>query len=197
MSFGSGHYSWIIGAGVIALVAFLLYRRGRRLIGHQRLMEGRLKRRVVLFIVAIVLLLVTYAHQPHAEIAYAAAAVGFFAGLAVALIALRFTQMGRDERGIWYVPNLYLGIGLVALLVGRFLYEYFVLFPEVKKQVAAAAAQGASGAPVMIPPEPILHGVFFLVLGYYAVYNLGILVRAHRDRHLLAPEPEDGGTSNG
>ena len=197
MSFGSGHYSWLIGTVVIALVAFLLYRRGRRLIGHQRLMEGRLKRRVVLFFVVIGLLLAAYARHPSSGIAYAAAAAGFAAGLVVALIALRYTQMGRDERGIWYVPNLYLGIGLVALLVARFVYEYFVLLPQFKKQVAAAAAHGAHGAPIVFQPEPVFHGVLFLVLGYYLVYYLGILIRAHRDRHLLTPGPEDGGTPNG
>lgn len=188
-----GHYSWAAIVAVVALLAFVLYRRGKRLIGHQRFHERRLTIRVIIFAAVGVLLLVTYAHRIDPVLEYGSAAGGFAVGLIVALIALRFTQMGRDEDGVWYVPNLYLGIGLIALLLARFVYEYFVMFPQIRKQVEEASAQGAAAAhSVAFTPQPILHGILFLVLGYYVAYYLGILVRARREGHLHA----EGGGSN-
>ena len=196
MAPGSGHYSWTLIAAAVAVLAFLLYRRGRRLIGHQRFHQRRLVIRVVLFGVVTVLLLVSFTGRPAPGLAYASAAAGFAIGLLVALVALRFTQMGRDENGVWYVPNLYLGMGLVSLLVARFIYEYFVIFPQVRKQIQAAAAHGGAGVhPAVFTPQPVLHGVLFLVLGYYVTYYLGILIRARREGHLLAPDAGSDGES--
>jgi O-antigen/teichoic acid export membrane protein len=182
-----GHYSWIIIVAVVALVAFVMYRRGRRLIGHQRFHERRIVTRAIVLVALSVYLAVMYARRGDPMLAYASAACGFAVGLVIALISLRFTRMGVDERGVWYVPNLFLGIGLIAVLVGRFVYEYFVLFPQIKKQMAAAGAQGASAAhAVALGPQPVLHGILFLVLGYYVIYYAGVLVRARREGHLEA-----------
>lgn len=187
----SGHYSWIAIVAVVAVVALLLYRRGRRLIGHQRFHERRITFRVVFLAVVSVFLLVTYARRADPVLEYASVAGGFLVGLMIALVALRFTQMGRDEGGVWYVPNMYLGIGLIALLIARFAYEYFVLFPQLKKQMVAAAAHGATAT---LPSQPVLHGILFLVLGYYVIYYLGILIRARREGHLKAAGQGSGGT---
>lgn len=184
MTPGSGHYSWIAIVAIVAALALILYRRGRRLIGHQRFHERRILARIVIIAVLSVLLLVSYAQRAAPTLEYASAAGGFAAGLVLALVALRFTQMGSDEGGVWYVPNLYLGLGLVALLVGRFVYEYFVIFPQIRKQIEAASAQGAAAHPAAFGPEPVLHGILFLVLGYYVVYYLGIVIRARREGHL-------------
>ncbi|MGA7966318.1 MAG: hypothetical protein WCB49_10585 [Gammaproteobacteria bacterium] len=189
-----GHYGWGAIVAVVAIVALLLYRRGRRLIGHQRFNERRLIIRVVIFAVLCVLLLVSYAHRMDPMLEYGSSAGGFAGGVIVALIALRFTQMGRDEYGVWYVPNLYLGIGLIALLLARFAYEYFVMFPQIQKQMEAASAQGAAAVhSIAFAPQPILHGILSLVLGYYVAYYLGILVKARREGHLRVA----GGGSNG
>lgn len=178
----SGHYSWIAIVAIVAVVAFILYRRGRRLIGHQRFHQRRIAFRAVILAVVGVLLLVQYAHRSDPMLEYASTAGGAFVGLVIGLLALRFTQMGRDENGVWYVPNLYLGIGLIALLIARFVYEYVVIFPQLKKQMAAAAA--AHGTVPALPAQPVLHGILFLVIGYYVSYYLGLLVRARREGHL-------------
>lgn len=194
MTSGFGHYGWAIIVFVVAFLAFVLYRRGKRLIGHQRYQERRMVMRMLLFGVLIVFLLVTYAHRPDPLLGYGSAGVGFALGVVIALLALRFTQMGRDEDGVWYVPNTYLGIGLIALLVGRFVYEYFVIFPRIRKEAQAAAAQASAhpNAPVAMhlsaTSQPILHAVLFIVLGYYLAYYLGILMRARG----MEQEPSGG-----
>ena len=183
----SGHYQWIAIVAAVAVVAFILYRRGRRLIGHQRFHQRRITFRAVILAVVAVLLLVQYAQRADPMLEYASTAGGALVGFAIGFVALRFTQMGRDENGVWYVPNMYLGIGLVALLIARFVYEYFVMFPQIRKQMEEASAQGAAAAhSIAFAPQPISHGILFLVLGYYVAYYLGILVRARREGHLHA-----------
>lgn len=185
MTSGAGHYSWAIIVAIVALLAFVLYRRGKRLIGHQRYNERRTLIRTVIFGVLILFVLASYARLPDLMLQYGSAAGGFVLGIIVALLALRYTQMGRDEKGVWYVPNLYLGIGLLALLVGRFVYEYIVISPQIKKaaeiaQQASAHAGAPSTMPVSITTQPVLHAILFLVLGYYLLYYIGIVLRARR-----------------
>ena len=177
----SGHYSWLAIVVIVAVLALLLYRRGRRLIGHQRFNERRIIFRIVLLAALSVFLLVTYGQHGAPMVEYAGSAGGFLVGLVIALVALRFTQMGRDEGGVWYVPNLYLGIGLLALLVARYVYEYVVIFPQIKKEMTAAAARGTVQA---LPSLPVLHGILFMVLGYYMIYYLSLVIRARREGHL-------------
>ncbi len=180
MAFDFGHYGWAIIVVVVLLLAFVLYRRGKRLIGHQRFNERRTLVRTVIMGVLILLVLASYLHLPDPVLQYGSAAAGFVLGVVVALLALHYTQMGRDKKGVWYVPNLYLGIGLIALLVARFVYEYMVVFPQIRHQVQMAVEQKGA-VPMSIASQPILHAVLFLVLGYYLLYYAGIILRS---RHM-------------
>lgn len=177
MTAGFSHHGWIWILGLAALLAFALYRRGRRMIGHQRYMENRIRLRIGVIAILTVVAVIPLVQRGHAAVELGSAAAGFAAGIVIAVAALRFTQMGRDGNGLWYVPNVYLGVGLIALLVARFGYEYFVVFPQIRI-AAAAAVHGAPPPPV--PAQPMLHGMLFLVLGYYIVYYSGIIVRARR-----------------
>ncbi len=180
MAFDFGHYGWAIIVVVVLLLAFVLYRRGKRLIGLQRFNERRTLVRTVIMGVLILLVLASYLHLPDPVLQYGSAAAGFVLGVVVALPALHYTQMGRDKKGVWYVPNLYLGIGLIALLVARFVYEYMVVFPQIRHQVQMAVEQKGA-VPMSIASQPILHAVLFLVLGYYLLYYAGIILRS---RHM-------------
>jgi hypothetical protein len=185
MAFDFGRYGWAIIVVVVMLLAFVLYRRGKRLIGHQRFNERRTLVRVVIMGALILFVLASYIHFPDPMLQYGSAAVGFVLGVIVALPALHYTQMGRDGKGVWYVPNLYLGIGLIALLVARFVYEYMVIFPQVRHQVQMVVEQQGA-VPMSVASQPILHAVLFLVLGYYLLYYVGIILRS---RHMESESP--------
>lgn len=171
-----GHYGWVWLVALAAVLVLALVWRGRRLVGHQRFSAKRIGIRTGIIAVLAALVLVQLARLPDAAFEYAGAAAGLAIGAAIAAVALRLTRMGSDDAGLWYVPNLYLGIGLIALLVARFAYEYLYLFPQMRRE-AAAAAQGATPE---LAGQPIFHGILFLVLGYYLVYYAGILLRARR-----------------
>ena len=188
MTSGFGHYGWAIIVVVVMLLAFVLYRRGKRLIGYQRFNERRTLVRTLIMGALILFVLASYIHLPDPMLQYGSAAAGFVLGALVALPALRYTQMGRDEKGVWYVPNLYLGIGLIALLIARFIYEYVVIFPQIRHQVQTAVEQKGA-VPMSIASQPILHAVLFLVLGYYLLYYAGILLRS---RHMESESPTPG-----
>jgi hypothetical protein len=177
----SSHYSWIVIVAIVALLAFVFYRRGRRLIGHQRFNQRRITLRAGLLGALLIYLVVIYTLRGNPALVAIAAAGGFVAGLIVAWVSLRCTKMGVDEHGVWYVPNLFLGIGLIAVLVGRFVYEYVVIYPRIEKQMVAAAHGGEAGQVVQLGSQPILHGILFLVLGYYIIYYAGLLLRERRE----------------
>ncbi len=186
MRSGFGHYDWIWIIVFVAIVVFA-YLRGRRLIGRQRYVEKRMWMRTVIFAIVTIVAVIPLFQQGHIFTAVGSAAAGFAVGVVVGLFALRFTHMGRGARGLWYVPNLYLGVGLIALLVARFVYEYVVILPQIKRETVAVAAH--AGAPLTIAPHPMLQGVLFLVLGYYLVYYGGIL---HRGRRMQASMTASG-----
>lgn len=186
-SFGHGGWIWLLALAVLLGIA--LYWRGRRMIGRQRYQENRILLRVGLIAALTIIAVIPLFRQPHVAEAVGAASAGFVVGIVIAVAALRFTLMGRNEAGVWYVPNLYLGIGLIALLVARFAYEYVVLLPQVRRQMAAAA-QGVT--PHAVTVGPMLHGVLFLVLGYYFCYYAGVILRARRLPEAAAPSAAEG-----
>lgn len=177
MTSSINHGGWIWILALVAVVGFALYRRGRRLVGRQRYRENRVLVRVIIIGVVVVIAVVPLFHQKAVAESLGSAVAGFLVGAIIAVLALRFTRMERDENGVWYVPNLYLGIGLIALLIARFAYEYVVLLPQVRRQMALAA-HGVTLQVVTV--SPMLHAVLFLVLGYYIVYYGGVVLRARR-----------------
>lgn len=175
MSFS--HYTWIWIVAFVLLLAFVLWRRGRRMIGRQRFSERRTRMRSILFLIFTALLAWIYVRHGYPAVFYLSLVVGFVVGAIIAAFALRFTRMGRDERGVWYTPNIYLGTGLIVLLVGRYVYEYFVILPRVQERMQTAA-QGVQHTPVLY--HPVLYGLLFVVLGYYVVYYGGLLYKVKR-----------------
>lgn len=181
---GFGHYGWLWLVAFAAIMIFALYRRGRRLIGRQRYSRRRVLVRTVVLAAAVLLITYSYLRQSGQLETWASVAAGFAVGVVIALVALRFTGMGRDERGIWYIPNLYLGIGLIALLVARYVYEYVVILPQARQASAAAAMPASTG----LATTAVLHGLLFVVLGYYLCHYLGIYLRARRLEAEVSPD---------
>lgn len=176
MNFGNSAWIWLPALAAIFILIF--YRRARRLIGHQCYRERRMRRRIVFLSIILIIALGSLIQGEHLATGLGSAALGLALGVLIAGVALRITQMGDDEQGVWYVPNRYLGIALLLLLVARYTYEYVEISPQIRQAILIASQNPQ--ARVVVPAQPILHAVLFLVLGYYLSYYGGIALRARR-----------------
>ncbi len=156
--------------GITLLVAFILYRRIRRVIGRQRVRTTRLWIRVGIFTILGGVILFFGAGSLNNWIG---AGLGGVLGVAIAYYALRHTAFESTPDGFFYVPNLYIGLGLSALLIGRLAYRF----------LGATLLQSAAAPDQPPPRNPFAHtfdnpftiGLFFVTAGYYVCYYVGIL----------------------
>lgn len=173
-----------------ALIAFRLYRRFRSHVGPQKVQPRRMTLRVVfLGVVTALLLLSPIGNNARLEML---AAVGLGAGLA--WYGLRLTSF--QHRGVdrYYIPNIYIGLALTTLFVLRLAYRIVTVYPQMQRmeQGGAGMAQfGPFAVPVMHTPQSALTlASFALVLGYYAVYYWGVILRSRNAPPVMSPMPD-------
>ena len=162
---------------IAALIAFGLYRRMRRNIGRQRVTPKRFVLRIcVLSIVGVVLFVSLLSAFKVFELAEVF--VGLVAGAVVAFIGIRLTKFGTDEDGPYYVPNRYLGLAVLALLIGRIAYS--ILRASVGQGFGpASVATGQNPqAAFQNAYDPVSSALLFIFIGYYVVYYIGVLLRS-------------------
>lgn len=157
------------GLAVLAVLG-LYYRRFRRLFGRQRVQPARMKARVGLLLVAAALLLLRGSMQPAIGLALAAGGAG---GVALAVLGLRLTRFESTPQGRFYTPHGGIGLALSALLLGRLVYRFVVIYPSLQ------AAHGAGGDMlVAFQRSPLTSALFGLLIGYYVAYGIGVLLRS-------------------
>ncbi len=165
-----------------ALVLFSLYRRFRRLVGRQKLQSKRMIFRiVVLSIVCVVLLFSPFLTTK----GLVAAAVGAVVGMALAFYALGNTRFESTPEGKYYTPNLYIGLTVSALFIGRLLYRFIALYPAMSGAIKHSDPNALTG----YEHSPLTLGLFFLLAGYYISYYAGILKKS---RTLRSDDGENG-----
>ncbi len=164
------HDSYVYAA-MAALILFALYRRFRRLFGRQPLQTTRIRFRIG--ILALLTAMLALRGLRGTEIALAGIG-GFAFGAAFAwLVGLRLTRFESTPRGVFYTPNGYVGIALSALLLGRLVYRFVVLYPSL--QAAHADGGDPFGA---FQKSPLTAALFGVVIGYYLAYYIGLLLRS-------------------
>ena len=147
-----------------ALIAFMLYRRVRSHIGRQAFSPRRAWVRMVLLSIICLLFLGRHVSDP---VWAAAAAAGATLGIGLGLYALRHTQFEITASGSFYTPNLYIGLGVTALLLGRIAFRVLAL----------QGLREGGGAPMGAMQSPGTLGVYFILAGYYVSYYAGLLKR--------------------
>lgn len=178
---------------VAALVIWGIYRRTRRSFGRQRVDASRMWGRLAILAVVTGFVVVASAHEVHTlEGLLGGAACGAVLGY----VGLRYTQFEVTSEGRFYTPHTYIGIAVMALFAGRILYRLLRLY--------GGALPGAPGgadfaAPSMAGPNPpgnyaahlgpLTLAFFGALVGYYAVYYLGVLGRT---RSPAVAEPASG-----
>lgn len=175
----SGHAPALLTVLITGLVLWRMYSRMRRSLGRQQLTPTRPRVLVVLYPLIAALLAWGARTQP---LALAALAGGLAAGAGLGLYGLKVTRFEATPEGLHYTPSSPIGVGLLLLLVGRFIYR-----------LAVAPSYGAPGG-VAGPPAltPLTMLAIAPVLGYYATYYIGLLrwrTQVLESRSALAQPP--------
>ena len=148
---------------VVALVAWRVYSRIRRVIGRQRLSAVRPWITVVVFpLVAVLVLLTSIVHPLTGVALMAGAAVGICLGL----LGTRLTRFEVTPAGLFYTPNAHLGIALSLLLVLRLGYRFVML---------QLGGQGIDPQSMQLGSSPLTMAIFGTLVGYYVTYAIGLL----------------------
>ncbi|HET7394965.1 MAG TPA: DUF1453 domain-containing protein [Gammaproteobacteria bacterium] len=160
-----------------AVVLFILYRRFRRNIGRQRLRPTAMWIRVGILSLVCVLLL---ASPFRTGMSIVAAAVGIVIGIGLGFYALAHTRFETTPEGRFYTPNGYIGMGVTALLIGRLIYRFTVVYPVIH----SAAQQAAQDPQLQASPfaayqrSPLTLGIYFLLAGYYICYYVSVILKS-------------------
>jgi hypothetical protein len=165
------------GLGFAALVLFIcwrLYRRYRSHIGPQKVRPLRMSLRVTVFSVFAVLILLSPIGLLGREIVGVAIALGGMLGW----ISLSQTHFETRDGRRWYTPNIYIGLGVTALLAARVIYRLVMIYPQIQSGAVppGAGPLGPLGGTQSLPTL----AVFSVVIGYYAVYYGGVLLRSRQ-----------------
>lgn len=152
---------------LLPLMAFGIYRRVRRNLGAQLLRPKNLKFRIGLFGLAALMLLMVCIQ----EIPLAACVIGgILGGVALGAYSLHLTRFETRADGVYYTPNLFLGLALSALVLARVGYRLIMLWSQ---------ANGAQPAPTGPQLSPLTFALIALLVGYYLAYSIGILRHPH------------------
>ena len=156
---------------LILLIAWRVVRRVRRMVGRQKLSAVRPWVTVVLFpTLAVLLALAALVHPER----LAWLATGLAAGAALGVWGMNLTRFESTPQGVYYTPNLHLGIALSLLLIGRVLFR-FVQVLSIADAMPGAAMTSFGGPEFVRSPSTL--GIFGLLAGYYTAYAVGLLRR--------------------
>ena len=167
---------------LLPLLAWRVYARFRRMVGRQRL--SSIRPWVTLAIFPTLVLLLGFAAYSHPERLWWLAA-GLSLGSLLGVFGLRKTQFEPTPQGLFYTPNVHLGIALSLLFVARILYrvvQVYAFEPAVPHGMGDFAR------------SPLTLAVFGLLAGYYIAYAVGLIrwrfrvLRAKRQREALKPD---------
>jgi hypothetical protein len=165
---------------LVALVAWRLYSRMRRMVGRQRLSPLRPWLTVALFpLLAALVLFGTLAAPGANPLVAAGLCGGVVAGIALGLYGTRLTRFEATPAGLFYTPNAHLGIALSLLLVARLGYRF--LMPYL-------SGQPVDMRQMQLHSSPLTLAIFGMLAGYYVTYAIGLL----RWRAGIRHEPEAG-----
>lgn len=165
----------IVPALAAPLIVWRIYARTRRSFGRQPIRPKRMWTRVVILGVLSLLLACQGFLDPWLAVGLGC---GLLGGAVLGSVALKLTRFEIDGTHDCYFPNVWIGLGLTALLLGRLIYRFMVVWPAM-----AHATDGGFGNP---PRSPLTLVILGLLFGYYIAYYAGLLLH---HRRVLANQP--------
>jgi hypothetical protein len=168
---------------IIALIAWRMKSRMRRLIGRQRLSRVRPWVTIVIFPLLIAMLSFAALRQQHLGLYLAS---GVLVGIGLGVLGLRLTRFEVTTEGLFYTPSAHLGVALSALLVARIAYRFAVGgFPD----------PGADSAPPGAGLTPLTLLLIGTLAGYYTSYAIGLIRWSVRSRDLPGSQSAGSGAA--
>ena len=177
-----GNPSMLVTVLIVALVAWRLYARSRRLIGRQRLSKWRPWVTVTLLPLLFVIFGVLSRHQPPALWALGGGAI---AGIGLGILGLKLTRFETTPDGPSYTPSAHLGIALSTILVLRIGYRFI--------QSSQSANIGAP--PPSYSSSPLTLLIFGALALYYVTNAVGLIRWSQRlasNANPTQPAPAEG-----
>lgn len=165
-----------------AFFIFMLYRRARRHIGAQEVMPRRMKLRLLILTLVGALFLVSGLHAPSLLEADGA---GLLAGALLAVAGLKMTRFEWRDEKLYYVPNLYVGLLVIAIILGRVVYKINLLYGASHGFADPQALQAVQHNQAALH-SPVTLAVLMTLVGYYLIYYGGVLLRS---RDHAEPDP--------
>lgn len=170
------HFSPTVIALFVAFFGFMLYRRYRRTVGRQPLVPRRLMFQVGLLAVAVLLFLIPSLSRPAAA---AAALAGLVGGGLIGLVGLRLTRFERTTDRDYYTPNTYLGLAVFGIFLARLAYNFTRVSAQI--QTLPPGGHAPPGDLSSLTASPLTTALLLMVLGYYLVYEGGLLLWVRRN----------------
>ncbi|MBD8898604.1 DUF1453 domain-containing protein [Rhodanobacter sp. DHG33] len=164
---------------IVPLIALMIWRRISRNFGRQPIRRKRMIARIAIFAVIGALLMLTGLHDIRLAEGLLGGAV---IGAALGFVGLRLTRFETDPvKGDCYVPNPWIGAVLTALLLGRLVWRFMALAPQMQQaQALAASAPPGTDVSMGYQASPLTLLMVGLLVGYYIVYFAGLLVHHKR-----------------
>lgn len=162
----------LVTIAIIALIAWRMQSRVRRMIGRQRLSPVRPWITLVIFPLLVAMLAYAALQQPLQNLV-AYLAVGIVVGIGLGVFGVRLTRFEVTAEGRFYTPSAHLGVALSALLACRIAYRFAV--GGFSDPGAGSASAGASLTPLTL----LLIGT---LAGYYTTYAVGLIRWSLRNR---------------
>jgi hypothetical protein len=156
--------STIIFLVLIPLLAWRMYTRFKRMVGRQRLSGVRPWATLIIF--PLIILMLGAGTLAHPEGLWVLAA-GLIAGALLGLFGIAKTKFESTSEGLFYTPNVHLGMALSLLLVVRLAFRLV--------QVITADPQALQRGPDEFARSPLTLCVFGLLAGYYIAYAIGLV----------------------
>jgi hypothetical protein len=151
---------------VSLLIGWSIYRRARRSIGRQPVQPARLRVRIGLLAVIGLLVLVTSAGSPSL---LGSVAAGLVSGVALAFVGLRHTKFETTAEGRFYTPHTYIGLLISVLFIARIAFRFMSIY------LAPRAMVQPDNPFEQYQRSPLTLAIFGILMGYYVVFNVGIL----------------------
>lgn len=162
---------------MVPLLALLIWRRVRRQFGRQPIRRKRMMARVLLFSVIAAVLAVSSLHNLRLTEGLLG---GVLLGGGLGVLGIRLTRFEADpKRGDCYVPNVWIGAVLTALLLGRLAYRFLALWPELQHASALTPSDGSNFS-MGYASSPLTMLVIGMLVGYYIVYYSSVLIHHRR-----------------